>query len=211
MNILGSNLNSAYSKAYSMACDKLKGKDPELIAADTGVTFHKDQKSFDLEFMTRLYHISADVGIVTDSNGVVIDDTVLTTLLLHYLVTGDGRKSADKHIAFSEIPGGGAIYDNSYQKRVVIPLIKTFGDNPDRLLSVAEQFNGKKNSFGDLSVTFDLFPYVPVTYVIWKGDEEFPPSATIMFDESISSYLPVEDIVIMVSFSTYSLIKAAKK
>jgi hypothetical protein len=55
-----------------------------------------------------------------------------------------------------------------------------------------------------------VFPFVPVTYVIWQGDEEVADSGTILFDESITSYLPAEDIVLAASFGTYALMEYSK-
>lgn len=210
MNVLGNNLKSAYSKAYGLACEKLQDKPPQSIATATGVVYDEEQHSFSINFLSESYQINASNGEVTDSKGVVVDDTVLTTLLLHYLITGTGEKLTGEHIAFTQIPGGGSIYDNAYQRRVISPFTKTFGNNLELFSKVAEKYNGRKSSYGDLSITFDIFPYVPVTYVIWRGDEEFPPSSTTMFDQTISSYLPVEDVVIMVSFSTYGLMRLAK-
>ena len=211
MNVLNSNLKSAYSKAYDIACAKLQNKNPGSIASDTGTLYDGEKNRFNIIFFHNLYYVDAKDGSVTNSNGARVEDTVLSTLLLHYLINGNGMKLTGKHIAFTEIPGGGSIYDNAYQRRVIIPFVKSFGGDPDILLSLSKKFKGRVSNYGDLSVTFDLFPFVPVTYVIWRGDEEFTPAATIMFDESVSSFLPVEDIVIMVSFSTYALIKSIKQ
>lgn len=211
MDTLNSNLKSAYSKAYVMACADLENKNPEVVASDTGSLYDREKDRFELKFFQDMYHVSAKDGSVINSNGLKVGDTVLSTLILHYLVNGSGRKLSGKHIVFSGIPGGGSIYDNAYQRRVIIPFVKTFGNDPDLFNRVSKKYEGKEAGYGDLSVTFDLFPFVPVTYVLWRGDEEFAPTATIMFDESVSSYLPVEDIVIMVSFSTYALIKSIKK
>jgi len=38
---------------------------------------------------------------------------------------------------------------------------------------------------------------VPITFVLWRGDEEIPPSGNVLFDASIPSYLPVEDIAVV--------------
>ena len=209
MKVNEGNMKWAYAKAYLMACEQLYKMDPEEIARCTGVDYDKGEHSLGLEYMGDVYKVDCGDGKVLSPDGDYIDDTVLMTLFLHYLTNRKTILVNGRQVAFSEIPGGGAMYDNSYNKRVVLPLAKRFGHDPEVLFDVSRRFDGKKALYGDLSVTINVFPLVPVTYVIWKGDDEFEPNATILFDESISLALPVEDVVIMASLATYTLIKEA--
>ncbi|MGR3319557.1 MAG: DUF3786 domain-containing protein [Candidatus Anammoxibacter sp.] len=211
LNTSEKNLEGAYHKAYHLACEQLANRDPEDMASNTGSAFDKSNNVLKLKYMSGIYHIYYQDGKIVTPDGDVLKDTVLMTLLLHYLINENGGPITGTHISFREIPGGGAIYDSAYQKRVIKPLIETFGNNSGLLLETAKKFDGKKSNYGDVSVTVNVFHSVPVTYIIWFGDEEFSPSATILFDESISSYLPVEDIVIMAGLATYTLIKEAKQ
>ena len=203
------NMKGAYSKAYLMACEQLYKMAPEEITRCTGADYDRQGDSLSFEYMGGVYKVDCGNGKVFSPEGDSVEDTVLKTLFLHYLTNGKSLLIRGRQVAFSEIPGGGAMYDSSYKKRVILPLVKRFGGDPDALLEASRRFNGEKACYGDLSVTINVFPMVPVTYVVWKGDDEFSPSATILFDESISLSLPVEDIVIMTSFATYTLIKEA--
>jgi len=71
--------------------------------------------------------------------------------------------------------------------------------------NAAEKLNGVKEDYGHLSYTINIFPLVPVTYVLWKGDEELPASGTILFDQAVTSFLPDEDIIMAASFGVYEL------
>ena len=46
-----------------------------------------------------------------------------------------------------------------------------------------------------------------MTIVIWGGDDELPPEGSILFDESIASYLPSEDIAVLSGMMVYRLIR----
>jgi len=48
---------------------------------------------------------------------------------------------------------------------------------------------------------------VPIGLVLWRGDEEFTPEGNVLFDASITGYLPVEDIVILAETVVWKLIK----
>jgi hypothetical protein len=43
---------------------------------------------------------------------------------------------------------------------------------------------------------------VPLQYVLWEGDEEFPLSVQLLFDASVDHYLSLEDIVVLGQVTT---------
>jgi hypothetical protein len=93
----------------------------------------------------------------------------------------------------------------------VDPLVKTFSEDFPGFAEAARALGGSPEKLGDAGITIYAFPFVPLTYVIWKGDEEVSSSGTILFDSSVSYFLPVEDIVIAASFGAYKLIDIRKK
>ena len=56
---------------------------------------------------------------------------------------------------------------------------------------------------------FGLCPRVPVTLVVWAGDDEFEPTAKILFDHSIPHYLTTEDIAWVSGMIVYRLMRLA--
>ena len=57
---------------------------------------------------------------------------------------------------------------------------------------------------------FPVLPRVPVQLIFWQGDEELPPESTILFDATISDYLPAEDIAVLSGMLVYRIISMAK-
>ena len=113
---------------------------------------------------------------------------------------------ADVELPFRELPEG-VVYFPTYLKRTVQPLVRFFGQEPENLYGVSQVLNARKTDFGDLAVTIDAFSQVPITIVIWKGDEEFSPEGNILFDANISDYLPTEDITILCETITWKLVR----
>lgn len=140
-------------------------------------------------------------------------DITLTVkvLMLHYLINASPSPLSGNVISFREIPNGCAVYYSTFYKRAVVPLLNTFSGNAGLLYKAAEKLGGKRDTFGHASVNIKIFPMVPVSYVLWDGDEEVAPAANILFDSSVASFLPGEDIVLAASYGVYELMREARK
>ena len=46
-----------------------------------------------------------------------------------------------------------------------------------------------------------------MTIEVWAGDDELPPEGSILFGESVVSYLPSEDIAVLSEIMIYHLIR----
>jgi hypothetical protein len=121
-----------------------------------------------------------------------------------------GVPISHKFIAFKELPEG-ANYFPTFSKRSIEPLIKYFGREPQRLVDAAEKLDGLKVDYGDVAVTISAFSRVPITIVLWRGDEEFPPRSNILFDATISDYFFTEDITVLCENITWKLVKFLKE
>ncbi len=126
-------------------------------------------------------------------------------LILHYLNRAGGVPLSGKMITYQELPEG-AIYAENFQKRAVNPLLEAFGRQPERLPEAAKAlFDAAAGSIGDFSAIVPAFPMVPVTLVLWRGDEELTPAGNILFDSTISGYLEAEDITVLCETITRAL------
>lgn len=204
---LESNLMNAYKTSYNMACDELKNRDIITISLNSNAIYDAESNTLQLRYLNDDYVVKCRDGSIKLLNK---DEEVTTTvkvLILHYLLSSTSRPLTGKHISFKEIPGGGAIYYQTFYKRAITPLVKTFGKNFEGFYKAGETLGGRKEGLGHASITINIFPLVPVTYVLWEGDEEMASSGTILFDESITNYLPGEDVVLAASFGVYEMMK----
>lgn len=115
-------------------------------------------------------------------------------LLLYYLKASKGTEPSGRFIAFRELKGSG-FYFPIFLKRTGY-LLKRFSGKENLLPEVAPRLGGTAVSLGDCAAQFPIFPRVPLSVVLWKGDAEFPPKQSILFDETISDFLPAECIVV---------------
>jgi hypothetical protein len=130
-------------------------------------------------------------------------------ILCHYLLNATGASPAGQWITFRQIPDG-HFYDAAFQRRTRDPFLVSFGQNPQLYRDCAEKLGGSPAQNGDVGMTFRALPHVPVQLVLWQGDEELPPESTMLFDATISQYLPAEDIAVLSGMLVYRLIRLAK-
>jgi len=197
--------------AYQMACEQFLKRDYEEMALNTNAHFDQAQNRIIILFMNSNYFIDCATGEIASDH---VDQEILITvkiLIMHYLLHAKWQPLSGKQISFREIPAGGAIYYEPFNKRAIVPLIKTFASQIEELYTVSQKLGGHAESYGSASVSINILPLVPVTYVVWQGDEEVAHSGTILFDDTITNYLPVEDIVLAASFGIYEMIKLLKQ
>ena len=106
-------------------------------------------------------------------------------------------------VKFKDFPAGTA-YENAFHHRAVEPIAKLFGKNPQRLIEAGELLGGKRLSYGECSVEIMALDGLPLTYILWT-DEELPPTANILFDESAGKYFNVEDLANLADLTTWRL------
>lgn len=152
-----------------------------------------------------------DIPGFTFSSSKGTNVTLVTKIVtLHYVNTASGIPLAGEKVAYGDIPAC-MHYDPVFEKRVLKPLVRAFGFDRHAFLDAGRSLGAKEEGFGDASFTLFAFPKVPVTFVLWEGDAEFPPSARALFDPSVTGYLPLEDIVVVSKLAAGRILKTAMK
>jgi hypothetical protein len=199
-----------YQQAFDLACASFKGIDLKERAEKSGAVYEKGDEGDQilLSFFSEPYTIRFP-QIEFSSPGEKTVSLVTRALVLHYLLKADGSPLTNKWVAYKDLPGG-MLYAGVFARRVTDPLIKRFGRSAKLFQEVGIRFRGESAGVGDASVKLLALPRVPVQYVLWEGDEEFPPSAHLLFDSSVVHYLPLEDIVVLGQITTGRLISLSK-
>ena len=215
---LESNLTNAYLDAYKKACARLLACEPETVCQNSKAVYEIETETYTVPYFGRRYRIccaNREVAFQEEppvsAGGSGELPTTEKVLILHYLIHSGPKPLTGRNISFKEIPGGGAIYYPTFKKRAIDPLVRTFSEDFAGFAEAARALGGSAEKLGDAAMTIHAFPYIPITYVIWKGDEEVPSSGTILFDSSVSGFLPVEDIVVAASFGVYKMMDYKKK
>ena len=207
-----SNLINGYRIAWDKAFDSLQGKDCAVIARNADARYDADCHALHLPYLGIEHRVDVRNREVfrVGPEGDVPVGTTAGVLMLHYLLQAVKHPLSGQMISFREVRGVSGYYP-AFVKRAILPLQGAFAGREEALQAAGARLGGVMAPFGDTAITLHVFPLVPITYVLWRGDGEMPSSATILFDANVSFYLPGEDIVLAASFGTYALMKSMKQ
>lgn len=179
-----------YKIAISLAESKLNKLNPEAVAKRTGVLW--DGSTYLIPWFG-------------ENRPLVSGKEAEQVLWLHYLTSEGTRMPTGEWVAYRALAGAG-FYEPKFLERAVKPLVKHFRREPASLLAAGKALRGIPATAGDYAITLYLLPYLPITYVLWAGDDELPPEGNILFDRTASGWLAAEDLTVLASMGTYRLV-----
>ena len=187
-----------YGLAYRLAREQLRRADIKQQCANSGAVYRALDTGtlIIVAYLGRTYRVTLPEVRISPKDSdeeVPLKDKIL---ILHYLARAKGAPLSSRAITYKELPEG-AGYFPTFAKRAIKPLVDYFGREPHRLVDVAGTLGGHKADYGDVAVTIDAFRRVPITLVLWRGDDEFAPQGSIIFDGNIPDYLSTEDINVL--------------
>jgi hypothetical protein len=196
-----------YQQTFELACAKIKEMDPGEMAVKAGGDLQKGSEGerIVIECFSEPYHIRfPEIEFHASAKRTV--SLVARILILHYLMKADGAPHTGEWVPYKDVPGG-LLYASVFARRVTEPLIQEFGNSSSRFREAGLKMGGTPVEIGDASFTINAFPKVPLQYVLWQGDEEFPPGLQLLFDSSIDHYLSLEDMVVLGQMASGRLIQ----
>jgi hypothetical protein len=181
------------------------GLDPVEIARRTRAAYDAERREFSLVLMGSRVTVrwpggemEMDAGSCGISGHREYPDAYERILLLRYLCEGRYVEPTGRYIAYNEVPWGD-VYGSNYQGRVLARFAGTFGRDPDALRRTMEAAPGLEavpEAIGDLSYRFLFMHGLPMQVILWEGDDEFPPSAQLLYDETVVFGFTAEDVAV---------------
>jgi hypothetical protein len=201
-----------YITARAMAAEELTHRNPKRVAglSRSEYVFEDGKEGLIVPYFGQLRRVMWPEVTVTPADGGAELPLTEQILILHYLQTTSGMEPEGVNVDFKQVPQGG-FYWSAFVSRAQKPLLMTFGNDTEFYLQVATAMGGTPQDMGDAAAQFMAFPLVPIVHVLWRGDEEFDPEASILFDSTIPGHLPTEDIAALAGASVYRLMAAARQ
>lgn len=146
-------------------------------------------------FALNIFVSVRDKSISCDEEG----DDLLTNKLweyagltyLWYLINAEDIPLTGNLIRPDHLKGGHLFTKGTH----VLPLnslAEKYNDDIEGFLQRGEALNAERVGFGDVAIKLFPVPRVPVTIILWRGDDEFPPRADLLFDSTCELQVPVD-------------------
>lgn len=189
-------MESNYKVAYDLEWKKLKQLDTLDVEKRLGVEYNSENKQYVVKFFKEDYILDFEKESVYrkyDNIRASIDDSIM---ILNYLTFSIYEiKEENSWVTLKEIPNGGVLFFPSFQNMSVKRLIDKFGNDIKQFEKNALKLGGEEVKFGDKSYKFQVLPKVSICAVMWEGDDDFTPNASILFNPSIQHLMHIETVI----------------
>jgi len=183
--------------------EKLSGLHPTDVCNRTEAVYHSGREGFVLGVFNRRYLILPKPRKILrmEWNDRTVEEELhpfFYLMVLFYLVEAKEVKPAHTWVSEKDLKGGPTFFRGPHRLHAE-ELETLYGKDPEGFLQAGRRLGGSEILFGDKGFALDVFPKVPLAYVLWKGDDEFPARINILFDPTIEAHLSLDMIWCMVS------------
>ena len=176
----------------------LKSLKPEDVCRRTGAGFYDNTGCYSLKSFGWEISLSPEDKKISGESPA--SDTLLNKLgyfsrlsILSYLATAKDIPLTGQLVNPVNLKGGQLFFRGTH----ILPLDKLsekYNNSTEDFINKGLEIDGEIQDHGDASIMLFPLPRVPVHLILWKGDYEFPPETSILFDSSCEIHLPIDII-----------------
>jgi len=155
-----------------------------------------DGKEFYVNLLGREFAISHPEFAIRALDEGKLPPMPVQTFLLRYLLESRDVLWLGNWKTFREMPWG-EMYTKPYSGRVLSRAAFTFGFKLAAFRAACEKLDAVPVSLSDAGYEFTVLGGYKMQILLWEGDEEFPPSAQILYSDNFAEGFTAEDRVIV--------------
>ncbi len=188
--------------------EDLRNRSPEKVLQQPAVKLAADRQSYEVGFLNAQYMVDPVAERIAElsPNPARELTEMFQILLIRYLVAGDGGPLEEEDVSEKDLPGGVTFFQGPHALNVG-PIAELYGTNPAAFEERGRELGAVPIQYGDKGMRFLPFPKVPVAYVLWKEDDEFPASVSVLFDKSITRWFTLDMIFAVVWVLTERIVE----
>lgn len=190
---------------HELLWKKLEALECGRTAERAGCRYETEKGRFEITMLAVTYIVEPGKKNIFEKGSPPRNANFLEQLcIISYLLNVGDKPLSGKLVRADSLPGGQFFFRGPHGMPTG-KLIDAFGERPERLFSAAAGFGGEPRPYGDAAVEILVLPKLPLTLVVWAGDEEFPPRASILFDSTAADNLPLDAIFAAVNLAVDKL------
>ncbi len=182
-------------------------RDVNQLAELTGITLRLEdgESFFEFLYWGKPVLLSSRDFLARDPESQHPLPPIHQAMIMYYFHSSKGSPATGNWISFSELADG-QFYNSAFQGYTAKKLTQYFQTDYDNFKARNEAQRGVKVDFGDGAFRYQILPQIAILIVYWKGDEEFPPSYKILFEDIADYHLPTDGCAILGSMLVGKLI-----
>lgn len=206
--------NSKEDIPFAQYMEQYRALDPQECAKRTGLPYDSETQRFTLRMLQKEYTVSWPELAIERTDGsdtdfaVLREETAAKILAIRFLLHGVRADSTGKFLTYREVPTG-EVYFRQFSGRCLARLAYGFGSRPEKLAAAFERLGAKRLENGDVSYELEILDHYYVRFILWIGDDEFPPSAQMLFSDNFPVSFIAEDLAVVGDISIDTLKKLA--
>ncbi len=174
--------------------------DPVEMAERTGIEYEESSRCLILPFLGSTYKISHPDFKVThlpdERLYYPLEEMIQARILTaRFLLRGAKTYGSGAFRTYREMPWGD-VYLRQFDGRCIKRLAFSWGNRIANFCAVMDHLQAEKTGHGDASYRIELFPGYRMELILWEGDEEFSPSAQILFSDNFPASFQAEDMAV---------------
>ena len=167
--------------------------DPVEMALRCALPYDEASHAITVELLGQAYTVTHPDFTIAGGQPLANNERIL---LLRYLLDGRFVPAAGSYQTYREMPWG-EVYLQQFTGRCIKRFAFSYGAKPQLLRQVAEHLPAQPLSRGDVGFTLTLMPGLTLQFILWVGDDEFPPNAQILFSDNFRYAFTAEDMAVV--------------
>ncbi len=178
---------------FAHYCERFAALDPQEAAARTGTPF--ENGAFCLTLLGHPYCITHPEFSISGEGGTALKSLPAQTFLMRWLLEGKQTAGSRDFLTFREMPWG-ELYIQPFTGRVLKRAAFSFGTRLEAFRAACTAMGGLPLQAGDAGFEFTLLGNYRLRMLLWAGDDEFPPSAQLLYSANFVDGFAAEDRVV---------------
>ncbi len=190
-------------QTYALYWEKLADLHPSEVCERTEAIYQYDKNGYFLPFLNARYLVlPKERKIMKIRPDETLESENLSTdfyLMSLVYLTQAKKVELTRHWLSEKDLKGGEMFFRGPHALPMTEVTERYGQDPEIFLRAGKRLGGVEMLYGDKAFGLDVFPKILYVYVLWKGDQEFPPRIQVLFDETIQDHFPLDVIWCSVS------------
>ncbi len=193
-------VNNKEEKPFEHYCALYRETDPEEAAQRLGIEYDAAAGEFELVFLGNRYRVSFPEYSARCVEKKCPADLMkgvgaANILILRRLIEGKLIPAHGSFYTYKETPWGN-VYNTQFTGRCISRLAFSYGKRIADFRRIFEAMGASPIENGDAGYAIELIPGYTLKFILWEADDEFPPSAQILFSDNFPDSFAPEDLVV---------------